>query len=44
MIDQIYTWFSVKDFILLISILINIGIAIDYFERKMERRNRRWNK
>ena len=38
MIDQVYSWFTVQDTILFISLLINLGLFIDYLDKKIQRR------
>lgn len=38
MLDPIYSLFNLEDGILVMSLLFNIGIAINYFEEKQRKR------
>jgi len=41
MIDNIYNLFTTEDLVLLMFIFINLGLFIDYIDRKISRRKER---
>lgn len=41
MVDQIYSLFTWQGFILAISLFINLGLAVDYIDKKLSKKGRK---